>query len=458
MPRNINYTSTATPGDGETITSQSYRLLDYVSASEIRTGEPPWSNVQDAALIVEHTVVQSDTQQDVAEIPVAARVTNLTATMVSASRIDLAFSWPTAAPTVNIHRSTSPDFTPSAANRIALGHLLPTYEATGLSSSTPYYFQVVATNEYGATTGSNEATATTDAAAVAAPTITITTAVAPLTEGLTRQLAWDVTGNPTPTVSFASSNEAVATVHATSGLITAVADGSCTITATATNGTSPDGTDTYALIVQDAIGTDVYTTDFSEYTVDEQPADWSRPWVQNDLFVVRDQPGIGRALQVNGAASTLRTILVWDTVPTAVNAKAVMRVMITLSIGKDPRFAFNVRNAAGNETGYLAGKNTTGGTRVTRYVSGTPTSTDGAVHGMVLDTWFLMRGERAGNLVRVRIWEDGTPEPETWHVTLTDSSPLNTAGKFGLGRTSSTGKYYCNHYSIALNGAEPAMP
>ncbi len=92
----------------------------------------------------------------------------------------------------------------------------------------------------------------TDAPPVPA-TLTITTAEAPLTVGATRQLTYDLTGTEPITVAWASSNTNIATVSST-GLVTAVAAGSATITATPSNAAGEGTADTYALTVEAAGG------------------------------------------------------------------------------------------------------------------------------------------------------------------------------------------------------------
>ena len=85
--------------------------------------------------------------------------------------------------------------------------------------------------------------------ALTPPTVTIDQgASASVEEGATTQLTAATTGNPTPTVAWASDDTNVATVNASSGLVTGVAAGSCTITATATN-SEGSAQDTLALTV-----------------------------------------------------------------------------------------------------------------------------------------------------------------------------------------------------------------
>jgi Malectin domain/PQQ-like domain/Fibronectin type III domain/PQQ enzyme repeat len=92
--------------------------------------------------------------------------TNLAATAISSSQINL--SWTassTGGVTYSIFRSTTAGFTPSSANQIASGVSGTTYSSTGLTASTTYYYLVEAVDSGGASTPSNQASATTMAAA-----------------------------------------------------------------------------------------------------------------------------------------------------------------------------------------------------------------------------------------------------------------------------------------------------
>jgi len=60
-----------------------------------------------------------------------------------------------------VYRSTTSGVTPAPANRIASGVASTAYSATGLSASTAYYFRVTAVNAGGASSATNQATATT---------------------------------------------------------------------------------------------------------------------------------------------------------------------------------------------------------------------------------------------------------------------------------------------------------
>ncbi len=94
--------------------------------------------------------------------------TTLVATSVSTSQIDLAWSG-TPGVTYNVYASTLSGFTPTGGSQIATGLTSASYQSSGLSASTTYYYLVTAVNASGESLPSNSANATTQATSANAP-------------------------------------------------------------------------------------------------------------------------------------------------------------------------------------------------------------------------------------------------------------------------------------------------
>ncbi|WP_434042658.1 MULTISPECIES: cellulose binding domain-containing protein [Sorangium] len=96
-----------------------------------------------------------------------AAPTSLAATASGPSAISLSWSASSGATSYNVYRSTTPGFTPGTGNRIASSVPGTSYNSTGLSASTTYYYKVTASNAAGESVASNEANASTRAAGAA---------------------------------------------------------------------------------------------------------------------------------------------------------------------------------------------------------------------------------------------------------------------------------------------------
>jgi len=92
--------------------------------------------------------------------------TNVSANAVSSSQVNLSWTASTASCTVsyNIYRSTTSGFTPSTGNQIANGIFATTYSDLNAAPSTTYFYIVEGVDAAGASSPSNQATATTGAA------------------------------------------------------------------------------------------------------------------------------------------------------------------------------------------------------------------------------------------------------------------------------------------------------
>ncbi len=95
---------------------------------------------------------------------------NVTATAVGETQINLGWTAVTGATGYNVYRSTA---TGVAGSKITASPVTSaSFNNSGLSSSTPYYYKVTAVNAVGESLGSAEVTATTNAPAVVVPAVT----------------------------------------------------------------------------------------------------------------------------------------------------------------------------------------------------------------------------------------------------------------------------------------------
>ena len=92
-----------------------------------------------------------------------AAPTNLTATAVSSSQINLGWLPSTGAISYTVYRSTTNAFTPSSSNQIASTSQSSFYSDSGLSPSTTYYYVLKAANSSALSGPSNQASASTPA-------------------------------------------------------------------------------------------------------------------------------------------------------------------------------------------------------------------------------------------------------------------------------------------------------
>lgn len=160
----------------------------------------------------------------------------LSATAASSSQINLSWTDNSNNETgFKIERKTGAGGTYAEITTTAAG--VTTYNNTGLSASTAYYYRVRATNATGNSSYSNEANATTQASTIAVTGVSVSPTSASIAVNGTQQLTRTISPSnaSNQTVTWSSSNTAIATVNS-SGLVTGVAAGSATITVTTQDG------------------------------------------------------------------------------------------------------------------------------------------------------------------------------------------------------------------------------
>jgi hypothetical protein len=180
-----------------------------------------------------------------------------------------------------------------------------------------------------------------------------------------------------------------------------------------------------------AAATPVWWTDWSEYPVDVQPSDWTvRNGAGQFTALVKDKAGIGRCLEINGTVSNFH-VLTWNDIGVAADAEIYLKYR-SASTNRDAYGIARWTTTPGVVTGYRCMHNSNNYFEITRYVSGTPSSLGTAVLSFASNTVYHARFRFIGNALKGKLWVDGSAEPGTWDLTVTDASVL-VSGYFGLG-------------------------
>lgn len=187
-----------------------------------------------------------------------------------------------------------------------------------------------------------------------------------------------------------------------------------------------------------------YFTDWSEYTTDAQPNDWTARFVTSGItWLVRAVAGAtgGKVLESVNTTDG-RKLLSWDAIDADADrddGEIVYKWRCTSGLSTlDPECALRASGTHPNQSLYRFGPNepARNGINITKYVGGSVTPIADTPITFALDTWYWARARVNGansGTVQLKHWQDGDPEPGTWNLTDTDSD-IDPAGWIGLWR------------------------
>jgi hypothetical protein len=201
-----------------------------------------------------------------------------------------------------------------------------------------------------------------------------------------------------------------------------------------------------------------YSTDFSEYTLEAQPSDWTKKWnTTNQDFTVEDaeNPGQGYVLRTYNT-SVDRCGLAWDDVGEVADCEILAKVK-----SNDASFysAFIVARGGGSEGSeesihlrFTVDKLKLGG-----YGN---SFSDVSLISVSDHTWYWVRLQVSGTSVKARAWIDGEIEPSTWQAEVTETNL--TSGWVGVAQYQSSSYYdgWIDWFSVGTgtdSAPEPAL-
>jgi hypothetical protein len=173
-------------------------------------------------------------------------------------------------------------------------------------------------------------------------------------------------------------------------------------------------------------------TDWSEYTLDEQPADWTETWSTAtyeasadilDGFTITN-------LHCAGPVGT-RQFLRWDDVGLAAIDSDILMKVRPLEEGGEYGAGPMARGQVGTVTGYACFiKPDTNTFQITRYLNASTTSVANVnIQGtrgwsIAKDTWYWIRYRLVGDNHKAKIWRDSEAEPAGWDIDTTNSDVM----------------------------------
>lgn len=179
-----------------------------------------------------------------------------------------------------------------------------------------------------------------------------------------------------------------------------------------------------------------FLTDFSEYTVDQQPADWTQHFY-NGTFQTKGTTGEGgKSLRFYMGSGTSQPYgLYWNDVDTPAGAQEVVyRVQHSLSGSSGHAGGALLR---GKDAGQLNGdgyelyyyrQNTSSGYFVVGKVTNSSFTQIGNFStdtNYGENTWFWVRFRAEGSTLYFKHWADGAAEPASWTASWTDTTYAN---------------------------------
>lgn len=196
-----------------------------------------------------------------------------------------------------------------------------------------------------------------------------------------------------------------------------------------------------------------YFTDFSDYTTNAQPSDWTQYWYTTGItHTVKEDAGYtgGKYLEIEEAGAFSRTALAWENTnfPSTADVEMYFKMDIT-TMG----IPFPALRASGSletaRTGYVfLFRNDTDTIDIRRAVSGSETSLGTQAFTFSDNTIYHFRvrvitTDASTVTVYARVWADGNSEPETWTLTVTDTNAarITSAGRVQLGTTGNTAAF-----------------
>lgn len=192
-----------------------------------------------------------------------------------------------------------------------------------------------------------------------------------------------------------------------------------------------------------------YFTDFSEYTNNAKPSDWTERWSsQSGRFTVESNADAigGKRLKHTSSHNGIE-FLSWDTVGEVEDVEVVALMMQTSSTAGQCHLI--VRASPDEQYGYSARFQADSKILIRSHKAGVATTIETINYGWQINKWYWMRFRVQGSELKIKVWEKGLDEPIEWLHEMTDTS-VQGAGLVGVGKWNDTGVRYFDTFSAEI--------
>lgn len=173
-----------------------------------------------------------------------------------------------------------------------------------------------------------------------------------------------------------------------------------------------------------------YITNFTEYTSDVQPSDWTERWTEagdNVSWITRDYKHtsggnyVGPKFMYGDRTATDRWLCSWDQLDGIADLECLSLAVPQVGTGNGVGILLRGVGAAPNESGYLVVWSSDN-LYLGKYVNGTWTTLDGPYSFTLFnDEWVYLRFRVDGTDLSAKIWKVRDAEPGAWDLEASDS-------------------------------------
>jgi len=203
-------------------------------------------------------------------------------------------------------------------------------------------------------------------------------------------------------------------------------------------------------------GCQTFITDFSEYTLEAQPSDWTEQWHTTSGSSTVKSGGDFGGKQLYVISSSQRYGLSWNNVGTPTDVEIVVRFKFNGTSGDLWRVLTRGSGTSTTETGWMVYASGISSVVLGYYNNATFYTVNTQSISMTTGKWYWIRFRTVGTSIKYKLWSGlASSEPGTWTYEATNSN-INQAGWVAVGEYQAAGEYI-DYFSAGL-GVDAPIP